>query len=288
MSATRPGALASPANMPQGTEHLIPTPPDPNAKPMRPAKHAFKFYLWLVCCLLLIALLLVVAGLAIGYAIKYVPWLALPLFLAGFLWAAPTLRAQTKLLNQFKRRGMTIDDFGPVRLAERNRLGAPKNARIVRYHDKEAVEYWALAITRGWQFEILRDVPRQVYESEKPAWKEGDDIDLEALKEIANPSAARKYMMNLMLSMHASEGGTMILDETADLPDVADAAKPKSFASLLQTVQIMCHTAQTNGSAPTVVHGQVGYAFGFTCLGEPGKRKLALTLVPDVAGGSAT
>lgn len=216
-----------------------------------------------------------------GFAFKHVPWLAVPLWAVAFVWHLSSARARMMLRRYFESRGMTIDDFASITATERTRLGAPKGAWIIRYHDREAVEYWAMAVTRKWRFEILQDVPRQVYESGKPAWKEGDEIDVDVLKELANPSAARRYFRALTLAAFQREDRTMHVDEKQGVGAIVDSPEGTSFSSLLQVVQIACRTTQASGSAEMVVHGQGGYILEFACLGQPGCRTLALTLKPD-------
>jgi hypothetical protein len=239
---------------------------------------------WLVLFMLGIA-----AGtITLTLAIVLVPWLAVPLLATAIVWWSPPRWAHEDLRKHFTDRGMTVDKVTSISRPEQLRLGAPKKALIIRYHDNDAVEYWAMAAIQGGKVEILRDVPRQVYESQKPPWKPGNaEIDLDILIELAKPSAAQQYFKASMVAALEHTGGSVRIDEHLGLPVIPDTPSPVSFASLLQLVQITCRTAQATGSAQMTVHGKETYVLEFTCVGEQPHRTLTLTLRPGEASPDA-
>jgi hypothetical protein len=233
-----------------------------------------------VGALLLLVLLFVVACILVGHSIASSPLLWLLVLTAGLACWAASARARGNLRKHIESRGMTIDQFETVSSRARDRLGVPKKAWVVRYHDREGIEYMALAVARGWGFRILRDVPRQVCESKKSEWKEEDGFDLDAIREMAKPPPPQWYLLKLLLSLVSKADRTLVLDEESRLADLPDAPAPASFASLLQRVQILCSTAGSAGATNLMTEGECEWLLQFSCSGEVGQRVLKLTLSP--------
>lgn len=224
-------------------------------------------------------LLLLAAALVVGLGIKYVPWLALPVVVVGLVCSLRSQRARAAVWKHFESRGVTIDRFERITKSDQKRLGLPKDAWVIHYHDDEAVQYWAAAVRRKGKVEVLQDAPRQVYEAGKPEWKEGDEIDLEVIKELANPSDARRYFLAAVLQALRGGRRELVFSEGEKLPGVPGAPMPVSLASVVQCVQIAGHTAESTGSAEMLADGEE-LVLDFTWRGEPGHRTLTLILNP--------
>ncbi|HEX4794586.1 MAG TPA: hypothetical protein VH370_12375 [Humisphaera sp.] len=225
--------------------------------------------------LLPLALLCVAIGLLIYFLGKHAPW-ALALLAVGAMFLPSTVKTQMKMQEHFKSRGVITRGPETMSADERRRLAAPRGTCTIRYRDSSDIEYWAAAIYRKRQLQILHDIPRQDYESQKPPWKVGDPITLEMLKELGNPAPPQKYLQSLLLKLKRSDGQAVI-DEQAGLPELEDSPRPASFASLLQAAQLACHTADLNGSAEMSADGENNWVMAFACVGEPGRRVLTFT-----------